>query len=324
MEIIGGGKVHVYEAIDEGPHPAGPQEMWQESVVLVWWDQAQAIGGFYRIGHELNHKDGPMIALWNNTWTPQGFFKKTAYLPLRPQDRIANGFGSGDDSLRFEYDGQCVWTLHDEEISATLRVEDFHPAIDCYPKKGAISEFAPHHAEVSGRVRGTLTAKGHTYTVNALGFRDHGWGERLWPTLLSHRWMAGVFDQDLSFCALSWHGSDDTLVQFGWIVRDDKVIYGKDVDILVHIECDAMTVRGGALKMTLTTGEVLDVTFERLANSVVSFHHGIACVDTMCRIRYGDRVGIADLETSSNPQHGTRKPQKLSRGVINNGWHPVG
>ena len=146
MKVLGGGSVHVYESSDEGPHQVGPHELWQESVVLLWWDLKQSIGGFYRIGHELGHKSGPMIALWSSTVTPQGIFKKTSYLPLRPQDKIDKGFGSGDGSLRYDYDGNCVWTLEDQDIKARLRVHDFHPSIDCYPKKGALSEVraAPH------------------------------------------------------------------------------------------------------------------------------------------------------------------------------------
>jgi hypothetical protein len=321
MEIVGGGKVHVYEAVDEGPHASGPQELWQESVVLLWWDLKQGIGGFYRIGHETNHATGPMIALWSSTFSPQGHYKKTTYLPLREEDRLPNGFGSGEGTVRYTFDGQCVWTIEDEDISATLRVHDFHSSIDCYPKKGQLSEFAPHHMEVAGRVMGPLKIKGVEYQVDALCFRDHGWGERAWHTLLSHRWLAGVFGPQLSFCAISWHSIDDVLVQFGWIVRDDRIIYAKHLDIVAYVECDAMTTRGGHLRMTLTTGEELDIDFTPVAPSAMSFVHGIACVDTLSRITCGDKVGIANFETTHNGQGGKRKPAKLSRGFIENGWH---
>ena len=324
MKVLGGGSVQVYEPADEGPHQAGPQELWQESVVLLWWDLKQAIGGFYRIGHELNHKNGPMIALWSNTVTPQGIFKKTAYLPLRPQDKIDNGFGGGDGSLRYDYDGNCVWTLEDQDIKAQLRVHDFHPSIDCYPKKGALSEFAPHHMEVAGRVSGSLSVKGVHYDIDALAFRDHGWGMRDWGALLSHRWLAGVFGAELSFCALAWHATDDSMAQFGWVVRNDTVTFAKKLDIVAYVEADAMCSRGGRLVMTLSTDEVIEVGFEALAPSMMSFHHGIACFDTLCRIRSGDLTGIGDFETTANGQQGRRQPKNLARGGISqNGWHPA-
>ena len=323
MEVLGGGSIHVFEAADEGPHRTGPQPQWQESVVLVWWDLKQSIGGFYRIGHEMNGKDGPMVSLWSNTVTPEGLFRKTTYLPLRPQDQSANGFGSGDGSLRYEHDGDIFWTLEEPDLTAKLRVESFHAGIDCYPKKGAISEFAPHHMEVAGRVTGSLSVKGKRYEVDGLGFRDHGWGDRAWDTLLSHRWLSGVFGPDLSFCALSWHTTGDDMAQFGWVVRHDKVIFAKQLDILAHVECDAMTTRGGQLRMTLTTGEELAVSYEAVAPSLMSFHHNVACVDTLCRIRCGERVGIGDFETTSNGQQGVRRPNRLSRGYGGDGWFPA-
>ena len=277
-------------------------------------DVKQSIGGVYRIGHEINHKDGPKIALWNTTITPEGIYKRTDYLPMRPHDRTATHFGCGDDSCRYDYDGNCVWTIRATDLSVTLRVHDFHAGIDCYPKSGALSKFAPHHMEVAGRVTGRVEAKGKSYEVDGLSFRDHSWGERAWDTVLSHRWLPGVFGADLSFCALSWHAVDDSLVKFGWIVRHNEVIYAKDVDIVSYVECDGATVRGGRFSMTLTTGEVFDVDFEAIAPSVMLDLHGMACVETICRVRSGDKVGIADFETTHNIQHGTRRPKRLSRG----------
>jgi hypothetical protein len=324
MEVLGGGSVEVYGPKDLGPHKPGPDPLWQESVVLLWWDLKQSIGGFYRIGHELNQPGGGKIALWSFTATPEGIFKKTTYLPVTPQDQSPTGFGSGDGTHRYDYDGDCVWTINDDEISATLRVHDFHASIDCYPKKGAISEFAPAHMEVAGAVTGTLTVKGKTYEVDALGFRDAGWGSRAWDTLLSHRWLAGVFGKELSFCFLSWHTTDDSMAKFGWVVRGDTVTFTKALDIVAYVETDALCIRGGHAQATLMTGETLDFAFEALAPCAVSFHHDIACVDTMTRVTCGDLVGIANFETTANIMQGKRRPKNLARGVIEDGWHKPG
>ena len=37
---------------DECSHEIGPDPLWQESVVLTWWDHARGVGGFHRLGHE--------------------------------------------------------------------------------------------------------------------------------------------------------------------------------------------------------------------------------------------------------------------------------
>lgn len=323
MKVVGAGSIEVFKPKDDGTHESGPQELWQEGVLLVWWDVKQSIGGVYRIGHETNHKDGPQIALWSTTFTPAGIYKRTDYLPMRPQDRGVTHFGSGDDTCSYDYDGDCVWTIRDTDIAVTLRVHDFHAGIDCYPKSGALSKFAPHHMEVAGRVTGKLAVKCKTYEVDGLSFRDHSWGERAWDTVLSHRWLPGVFGPELSFCALSWHAVDESLVKFGWIVRHDEVIFAKDVDIVSYVECDAASVRGGHLHMTLTTGETFDVEFEAIAPSIMLDLHGMACLETMCRIRSGDKLGFGNFETTHNIHQGSRRPKKLSRGYAENGWHPA-
>ena len=84
-----------------------------------------------------------------------------------------------------------------------------------------------------------------------------------------------------------------------------------------------MCARGGQLRIDLTTGEVIEVGFEALAPSIMSFHHGIACFDTLCRIRSGSLVGIGDFETTANGQQGKRQPGNLARGISQNGWHPA-
>ena len=322
MEIEGGGRVHVYGPEDEAAHTPGPQPHWQESVVLIWWDARRGVGGYHRIGHEPIH-DGGHAVLWHNLFTPQGVHRRNHVLPLRPEDRLANGFGGGRDGYRFEYDGGCLWTLENEESSAILRLEDFHPSMDGYTKGGTFGDdIAPHHLEVACRVRGTLTLRGSRVEVDGLGMRDHGWGPRHWQAILSHRWAVGVFDRTLSFVAVSFQGIDDRLIKFGWVVRDQRVIYSRALDLVSFIECDGTSNRGGTLRMTLSTGEVFDAVFEPIAPCVMSWHHGMACMDTLCRVRSGDRIGIGDFESSSNALKGERRPAVLDRGLGADGWYP--
>ena len=72
------------------------------------------------------------------------------------------------------------------------------------------------------------------------------------------------------------------------------------------------------------TRTLIEVEFEALAPSIMSFHHGIACFDTLCRIRSGGLTGIGDFETTANGQQGKRQPKNLVRGgVSQNGWSPA-
>ena len=73
MKMVGGGEIKEYPPSDEGPHLPGKGELWQESVVLVWWDLKQSIGGRIRVGHEPN-RDGGKSVIWTSVFAPEGIF----------------------------------------------------------------------------------------------------------------------------------------------------------------------------------------------------------------------------------------------------------
>jgi hypothetical protein len=324
LEIIGGSNIRVYAPKDEGSHPFGQEPWWQESVFLFWYDLKAGAGGMHRIGHEPHLRDGSVV-LYNYFFTSDdAIYKNTQILPIRSDDRFANGFGGGP-SCRFEYDGRPIWTFDDEHASGRLEFEDHHPPIDLFPQNaGTVADdFAKNHLEASGRVTGRVTIGGKGFTIDAVGFRDHSWGVRVWPSLLTHRWVAGVFGPSHSFCALSWLGEDGTLRKFGFLIRGEKVIYANDVDIVTAIEVDGVTHRGGKVRMALANGELAEVTVEPLAKGILSFHHNVAMFDMLCRATMGEHVGICDFETTNNSQQGAKRPTNLIRGVIDNGFYPA-
>ncbi len=301
------------------------QEHWQDSVVLVWWDAANAIGGLHRIGHEPNVKGGGQVAQWTCLISPQGIYKATRYQPLREADRLPDGFGGGDDGCRYQFrDGRHIWTIDTDEVSAVLGQTDFHDTIDCYPKKGSLADdFAPAHFDIPGAVTGTLKVKGREYQVNGLGVRDHGWGPRDWNSILSHRWVAGTTGPDFGFIVVSFHSVDDVIASFGWISRAGKITFAKKVDILAYIEADAATNRGGHLHIELADGEVIELECTPVAKGLASYHHGVCCMDVLCKFSYQGVEGFCDFESTSNIQHGKRRPGKFTNAIIEDGFHPA-
>lgn len=324
MDIVGGGKMHVYPPSDENPHQPGTDVNWQESFVLHFWDPKQAVGGYFRIGHEPNNNGG-LFCLWSNIVTPEGIFHRAEDVPLVAGDVRNNGFSAAKGALRYEFDGKTIkWFVSEPGISAEFEVENFHPAIDGYKQGGEISEYAPQHVEVACRVTGKVTAQGKTYQVDGLGMRDHGWGVRTWDALLSHRWTVGIFDRDNSFCAVTMHVSNDAMVKFGWVVRGDKVLFAKQVEVVTYTECDALSNRGGFTRMTLGTGEIFEAHFEAVTPCVNSWIHGTACIDNWCRVTWGDKVGVGDFESTANIMRGTHRPRAFDAGTIDaNGWFPA-
>ena len=322
MEMVGGGKMLQYPATDECPHKIGAEPNWQESYVLVWWDSINAVGGHFRIGHEPNQNGGE-ANLWAQVHVPGKSYFRNSTLPIIDVDRFDNGLGAGNGALTFRYDGQCRWQLEDDDIKLSLALEDFHPAIDGYIKDGEakMGQIQSHHVEVACRVTGEVTAKGKTYQIDGLGMRDHGWGPRDWSAIWAHRWLVGTFDRDNSFCAVSMHLSTDTIVRFGWVVREDKVIYADHTEIIAHILNDGATNAGGVLRMKLSTGESFEASFTPVAPASLFYHRGLSCVDTLSRVTWGTRVGVGVFETSGNLQAGLRRPELLDGGLAVNGWH---
>ena len=321
MEIIGGGSVVVRTPADEGPHAASDHEWWQESVTLIWWDLDNYVGGFHRIGHEPNYRHGPRVYLTNSLFTKEHVYRRSEFVPLQPQDRLPNGFAGGGDHCRFEFiDGKAHWTLHDVDVAMDLVATDYHTPIDIWPKSGELGkEVAPEHMEVASGVSGTLLIAGRDYAIKGVAFRDHGWGIRHWDKIMVYRWVVGVFDASLSVFAMTFLSPDGTLSKFGLVLRDGKLYGAKDVDIVTYIEPDGFTHRGGRVRVTLASGEVMDMECAILQKGTVNSHHGNTWLDTFCRMTWGDKVGVCDFEIANRPFQGTTLPVRLDKAIMENG-----
>lgn len=327
MEVIDGVGVDVVVRgpTDEGPHPASSHEWWQESVTLIWWDLDQYVGGFHRIGHEPNFKGGPHVALANSLFTRDHVYKRSEFVPMHANDRLANGFGGGNGHCRFEFvDGKAKWMLLDKEVSMELVATDHHTPIDIWPKSGELGkDIAPEHMEVASAVTGKVTVAGKIYMVNGAAFRDHGWGIRHWDKIMVYRWVVGVFDASLSVFAMTFLSPDGTLSKFGLVNKNNKLIRADKVDIVTYIEADGFTHRGGHVSLVLTTGEVLELECEVLQKGTVNSHHGNTWLDTFCKVTCGDKVGVCDFEIANRPFQGTHAPVYLEKAVTENGLHPA-
>ena len=323
MEIVGGGKMHVYPPADEYPHQPDGDPSWQESFVLHFYDLKQRVGGLFRIGHEPGN-DGGRMNIWSNIASPDGTFHRANDVPLQRGDFLENGLRGDNDAIRYQYEGERIhWRINERGVSADLDVVDLHPAIDGW-KRGKLAEYISHHVEVACHVTGTVTTQGHTYQIDSMGMRDHGWGRRSWTTNRAHRWTVGTFDRDNSFCAVAMLTDTGTLAKVGWVVRGDKIIYADKVEIVAYVECDGASNRGGFTRMTLTTGEVFEAHFELMGPGICSWIHGRIGMDNFCCVRWGNRIGGGCFETSANIQAGTHRPTVFDVGTIAaDGWYPT-
>jgi hypothetical protein len=327
MNFTGRQNVKVYDDSHILRQPPLTGRKWQDSTWLQWWDNTNNVGGVHRIGHEYNGPDGPKVAAWTNLITPKGVFKRVAYLPLREADKLAKGWGGGDDTVRQEYiDGKHAWFINipESRVSAELHFKDFHGAFRGFPNSGKTSEtISAEHIDVAGTVTGKITMGGETFAVNGMGLRDHGWGYRDVNLILSHRYVTGCFGPDLSFCAYCVHNaSSDTIETFGWVVKGDTAHFAKKIDMIAYVENDSSTTRGGHIQLTLADGEVLDCELTAVAPGIMCHVHNMFNNNTLCRATCNGRVGTGMFETSMNFHQGSRVPVKMVGNLLDTGYFP--
>ena len=323
MQVKGEGHIEFFSAEDEGPHPAGPGEWWNESVWLQFAEPGTGLYGALRIGHQANYHGG-MTSVWSMVGTPDLIYKRDGLFPLAPSDIVTNGF-SANGTHRFEFDGRCNWTIEDEDISVHLVSTDFHKPLSFTP--GMMMEnIARNHLEAAGEIQGTIRIRDKTYEVRkGLSYRDHSWGIRYWHHIRVHRFTGASFGPDFSCNAISIYNETDQLMKWGYVRRGDTIIPAKNVDILTYLESDGVSNRGGVVRYYLADGEELVVELEPVDQGMVSRQHSFYINDTICWARCGDRVGTGVFETSNNVQGGTLMPtqRSLIRAIVDNGIQPA-
>jgi len=290
---------------DEGRHPTQDHPLWQESVLLHWYDRRQGIGGWHRIGHEANNQDG-RAAIWSFVFDRSGWqYRRCREVPLTPADRIENGLRAGD-THRFDYvDGAARWTIADGRLRVELACRNLFPIVDPFPHSDQVAakRFA-NHFEVAGRVTGQVTYEGRTTAVEGYGYRDHSWGPRDWQNgMPNHRWFTGTLGSELSFAAITAQAPTGAITRVGYVHRDGEVVRASAVDVVAHIEPDGLTHRGGELRLTLPGDELVHVRFR--ARAGVVFQRGTVVMAEMISDAEGHGLqGYCDAEISSNPRAG--------------------
>ncbi|HVY85209.1 MAG TPA: hypothetical protein VG943_08750 [Caulobacterales bacterium] len=309
-----------FPPIDELPHAIGDHPFWQESVFFTWGDVERGVFGYHRIGHEPNANDGKgFVTSWNGIGTREGVrYCRYLLAPMRGEDRDANSMRAGN---RFQYhhkDGVTRWRIADDVCSMDLTSTDYTPLFDLYPSGGAVTQYFTGHTEVGGRVAGDLRLGDQSWKIEGTVYRDHSWGPRIRGTMLSHRWIAGTVGPELTFNATSWHGSDGSLKTYGIVCRDGEIMYAREVDILVNMEIDAYSHRGGMLRMVLDDGDVIEI-HPKLVDGFLTEHHQSAVIDAMCEVSWKGRKGFCDFEITTNPRGGERPVSALVRATKEQG-----
>jgi hypothetical protein len=295
--------IATHEAADDCPHSPGTDPSFQESSLFVWHDLPAGVGGFWRLGQE------PVIGELNSCFgifTSGGvrFRSNVTGVPMNRGDRGETHMGWGP-ALRVDLDTLSV-KANFPDLQASLRFEDFFPRFDWF---ALLKRPVPpsHHFEVAGRMAGRIVIGGREIEINALGYRDRSWGPRSWGGMRGTRWWPSVFGPDLClFLTASLH-EPNHYGSYGYMIRDGVPQTLTDVDIGAMLDSDAISPRSGVGRFTMSDGQVGALHHER-ADGVVLHVRGYSAVESIGTARWGDRVGMSNLEVCTNPAGGNQPP----------------
>jgi hypothetical protein len=80
-----------------------------------------------------------------------------------------------------------------------------------------------------------------------------------------------------------------------------------EADIAVTLDYDAIGPRAGHARFTLEDGSTGELTHER-TDGVLLHVRGYSAVESIGWTRWGDRIGMSNLEVCTNPTGGTKPP----------------
>ena len=224
---------------DELCHPPGSQNNWNESRYVDFWDRAQRLGGWFRIGNRPNEGRAEVSACIN---LPDG---RAAVMFTKPTI-AANTLKSGDlgwditkswDTSTVRYRGHLLllddaWQLtepkqaltsaprvqadielvvHSRGLASIMGFDQSHVDLILLPGQ------ADFHYQNLISVTGTIVIGSQSWRVAGRGGADHSWGPRNWHAKQYLRWLIASVDEDHGFMLMRSVGpSKQTRSGFVW------------------------------------------------------------------------------------------------------------
>jgi hypothetical protein len=289
---------------DEGLHEAGPEPHWQESVAFGWRDPVAGIGGFHRIGNEANLGTSNM---WCGVFSDGGdqFRWNAEDLPLVRKHE--HGLNTGRQSLF--YDGEALrFQLDEAGCRIDMVVEDMGLDANRFGQGNVLeSKIYTNHYNSNCRFLGTVELAGRRYEVDALGWRDHSWGPRLWASFPVNRVLLANFGEDLAMSALLQVWSDGTITKKGYLAREGVKRDFVEFESVALIEDDGISTRAAEFNAVLEDGELVSFRVDLIGGVICKTKQRVG-FDGVGDCYLGDRKGFGLLELNTNARLGTELP----------------
>ncbi len=232
---------------DDLMHANTGEANYNESAYYNFYDPAQRLGGFVRLGNRPNEGYAEMTLCLYLPGGTVGFmfgrpriadnarfdaggmrfdvrtpmrehairYEGTACLLARPLDLLDPRAAFSQNphvATRLELSYSALSPAHGGE----LREDRDGTWVSVRAEKTG-QEFARGHLEQHGHATGHVTVGEQRWTIDGYGLRDRSWGPRYWQAPRSYRWLTMNFGPDAGIAAALTFQRDGTQVQGGYI-----------------------------------------------------------------------------------------------------------
>jgi len=305
-----------YDATWDCPHKPGPENEWQESDWLTFYDPIAGVGGIYRAGQEPNRGKGQpglfVFAIEGSRYFLEDKGGRGVDHDITPGDRWTTGYRVAGHEVEALGNGRMRYRWSEADTSAELEFyESFYtPRGWAATEKGAgemATLNADGHLECSGRIRGTIRIAGQDYNIDCMAHRDRSWGYRPAYVPRTRRIMAvwGTTGRDFNYAAMLYEPSDAEKLITGFVMRNGV---GEEVDgmrIITQVDEDFVSPLGATVLLTLAGGEVIKVVCD-LAQAHAGWAPGSA-FNSVGTFQRNGKEGFCDFGCYVNPGRGDHR-----------------
>lgn len=281
---------------DETTHEAGEDSIWQESY-WIYFGNGKGLGGGIHSGEQVNLGKSNIFALAYADGT--AFRRAEDDNDLNSARRAAGQFSSGNYVFTPGANGHVHVGGQDKGFALDL---EFTPQSDALrfltvfptPANHVASKTNSYNIQTPGVVRGTMTIGDKRFDVDAFSQRGHSWGNRDYDALRGNgsRWITGSIGERLNFSAYVAIRHDGLIIRSGFIVDRGEVLHTSDIEVMVEVDFDSVTYRGGVVRMKFADREYVfrakldNINLVQHHNSEINVGGGDLRVDGLSEIGY--------------------------------------